>query len=83
MDSLIEDVVRRVVREEIVAVLGEQPFRLALPLPDAATAAGYSLETIRKAIRENELVPSYANSKPVVMVDELSRWPRSLPDEPR
>nr|WP_201470993.1 hypothetical protein [Microbacterium hydrocarbonoxydans] len=83
MESLIEGIVRRVVREEINAALGQQPFRLALSLPDAATAAGYSLETIRKAIRENELVPSYANSKPVIMVDELSRWLRSLPDEPR
>jgi hypothetical protein len=83
MESLLEGMVRRVVREEIAAALGEQPFRLALTLPDAATAVGYSLESIRKAIRNHELVPSYANSKPVIPVEELVRWLRSLPNEPR
>lgn len=81
MDSLIEAVVRRVVREEIVALLADRPFRLSLTLPDAAVATGYSLESIRKAIREHNLVPSYANSKPVVMVEELERWLRTLPSE--
>ena len=81
MDSLIEGIVRRVVREEIAAVLGQQPFRVALPLPEAASACGYSLESIRKAIRDNDLVPSYANAKPVIMVEELVRWLRNLPDE--
>ncbi|MFS0851994.1 helix-turn-helix domain-containing protein [Microbacterium sp. 179-I 3D4 NHS] len=82
MDSLLEGIIRRVIREEIAAVLGEQPFRLALTIPEAATAVGYSVETIRKQIRDNYLVPSYANSKPVIPVEELQRWLRSLPDEP-
>lgn len=81
MESLIEAVVRKVVREEIVSLLANRPFRLSLTLPDAALATGYSLESIRKAIREDELVPSYANSKPVVMVEELERWLRTLPSE--
>lgn len=82
-DSLIEAIVRRTVREEITAVLGQNPYRLALTIADAAEACGYSSETIRKAIKENDLVASYANSKPVIMVDELSRWLRGLPNEPR
>ena len=83
MDSLIESAVRRVIREEIASVLGEQPFRLALTIPEAAAAVGYSVETMRKEIRNHYLVPSYANSKPVVPVEELQRWLRALPDEPR
>lgn len=55
--------------------------RLALTLPEAAEAVGYSLESVRAAIRRGDLVPSYANSKPVVMVEELERWLRSLPAE--
>lgn len=82
-DSLIEAIVRRVVREEIAMVLGQQPFRLALTISDAAAAVGYSPETIRQEIRDNYLVPSYANSKPVIPVEELQRWLRALPDEPR
>lgn len=81
MDSLIEGIVRRVVREEIVRLLADKPFRLALTLPEAAAACGYSLGTIRKAIDDNYLVPAYANAKPVIMVEELERWLRTLPDE--
>ncbi len=81
----IEQVVRGVVREELERhlTLRTRPTSVALTLRDAATATGYSLEGIRQAIRRNELVPSYANSKPVLMVEELVRWLRSLPDEPR
>lgn len=77
----IEDIVRRVVREELdaVRVAGTQPLALALSLPEAAKATGYSLESIRKAIKRLELMPAYANTKPVVMVEELIRWLRERP----
>lgn len=79
----IEDIVRRVVRAELhVTPLETPPPRVSLTLRDAARASGYSLEVIRQAIRLNYLVPSYANSKPVIMVEELTRWVRTLPDEP-
>lgn len=77
---LLEGLVRRAVREEL-ARLEPTPPRLALTLPEAARATGYSLEGIRQIIRLGQLVPSYANSKPVVMVEELERWLRSLPAE--
>lgn len=57
--------------------------RLALTLEESAEACGYSKSTIQVAIERNELVPSYANSKPVVMVTELQRWLESLPSAPR
>lgn len=77
----LEDTVRRIVREEVESaankIRGNR--RLALTLPEAAEAVGYSLESVRAAIRRGELAPAYANSKPVVMVEELERWLRSLP----
>ena len=81
----IENIVRRVVREELDAqgIDGTHPLRVALTLRDAAAATGYSLEVIRQQIRKSYLVPSYANSKPVVMVEELLRWLRTLPADPR
>lgn len=81
----IENIVRRVVREELDAqgVTGTQPLRLSLTLADAAAATGYSLDVIRQQIRNSYLVPSYANSKPVILVEELQRWLRALPADPR
>lgn len=81
----IEEIVRRVVREELDAlrIAGTQPLTLALPIAEAAKVAGYSLETLRKAIRRDELMPSYANTKPVVMVEELIRWLRTRPIDVR
>lgn len=80
-EKQIEDIVRRVIREEIdmLRIAGTQPLALSLSLPDAAKATGYSLESIRKAIKRLELMPSYANTKPVVMVEELVRWLRERP----
>lgn len=78
----IEDTLRRIVREELDRGASAVP-RLALTIPEAAASVGYSLEGLRQQIRAGYLVPSYANSKPVVMVDELKRWLTALPAEPR
>lgn len=81
----IESIVRDTIREELELVLkvGTSPQRVALNLKDAAVACGYSVDSIRFAIDRNELLPSYANTKPVIMVEELVRWVRTLPDQPR
>lgn len=78
----LEMLVQRAVRIAL-ALHDTEPRRLALTIPEAAEAVGYSLEGLRQQIRNNYLVPSYANSKPVIMVEELQRWLRSLPAEPQ
>lgn len=55
--------------------------KLAYNIEEAAEATGYSVDTIRRAIRNHELVARYANSKPVVLVSELTEWLESLPTE--
>lgn len=51
-------------------------------IEEAAGATGYSVDTICRAIRNNDLVARYANSKPIILVTELAEWPESLPAEP-
>ncbi|MGN5733132.1 hypothetical protein [Arthrobacter psychrochitiniphilus] len=60
----------------------EKP-KLAYNLEEAAEATGYSVSTLRIAIRRNNLIASYANTKPVILAEELRDWLKSLPTEPR
>lgn len=55
--------------------------KIALNIEEAAEATGYSVDTIRRAIRNNSLTARYANTKPVVLVSELTDWLESLPTE--
>lgn len=55
--------------------------KLTLNIEEAAEATGYSVDTIRRAIRNNSLTARYANTKPVVLVSELTEWLESLPTE--
>lgn len=57
--------------------------KLAYNLDEAAAATGYSTSTLRIAIRRNDLVARYANTKPVLLAEELLDWLRSLPTEPK
>lgn len=57
------------------------PVRLAYSIVEAAAATGYSTDTIRRAIRNNDLTARYANSKPVILAGELQSWLESLPTE--
>ena len=57
--------------------------KLAFSFEEAAAATGYSIDTIRRAVRNNELVARYANTKPVITVAELSEWLESLSTEPK
>lgn len=84
-EEQIEAIVRRVVREELDAcrLTSAPPLRLSLSISEAAAATGYGPDTLRQQVRDNYLVPSHANSKPVIMVEELIRWLRSLPADPR
>jgi len=55
--------------------------KIAFSIEEAAAATGYSSDTIRRAIRNSEMVARYANSKPVVMASELTAWLESKPTE--
>lgn len=57
--------------------------KLAYNWVEAAEATGYSVDTIRRAVRNNELVTRYANSKPVILASELAEWLESLGTEPK
>lgn len=72
---------RRVVRQEIAAVIREG--RLAYSYEEAAAAVGLSPSSLQAAVRHFDLVPSYYGSKPLFRVEELKRWLETLPDEPR
>lgn len=54
---------------------------LALPLPAAALASGYSEDVLRLAIRRGDLTARYANTKPVIRLAELDEWLAALPTE--
>ncbi|ALE91797.1 hypothetical protein AOC05_04820 [Arthrobacter alpinus] len=60
----------------------EKPI-LAYNLEEAAEATGYSVGTLRIAIRRNDLLARYANTKAIILADELQEWLRSLPTEPK
>jgi hypothetical protein len=55
--------------------------KLAYSLAEAELATGLGRTSIREAIRENKLIPSYVNSKPIILATELQRWLESLPTE--
>lgn len=55
--------------------------KLAYSIEEAAEAAGYSTDTIRRALRNSDMTARYANSKPVILATELSEWLSSLPTE--
>lgn len=60
----------------------EKP-KLAYNLNEAAEATGYSTSTLRIAIRRHDLIARYANTKPVILAEELRDWLESLPTEPK
>lgn len=53
--------------------------KLAYSIEEAAEATGYSTDTVRRAIRNNDLSVKYANSKPVILASELESWLNALP----
>lgn len=55
--------------------------KLSYSIEEAAAATGYSTDSIRKAIRNNDLCVKYANSKPIILATELQEWLEALPSE--
>lgn len=55
----------------------------AYTLAEAAATCGMSIDTIRRALRNNELTARYPTSKPVILNAELDEWLESKPTEPK
>jgi len=58
--------------------------KLAYSIPNFANAVDLSVDTIRKAIDNGDLIPSYptkAGRKPIITKPEGERWLAALPSE--
>ena len=55
--------------------------KLSYSVQNLAIATDLSVDSIQKAIKRDELVPSYFGSKPLIPVEEARRWLASLPNE--
>ena len=55
---------------------------IAYTIPDAAQACGVSETVLKDAINAGEITRRYPNSKPIIEVDELREWVKSLPLKP-
>lgn len=55
--------------------------KVSYSIEEAAEATGYSTDTIRRALRNNDMTARYANSKPVILAHELHDWLAALPTE--
>ena len=55
--------------------------KLAYSIPNFAKAVDISVSAVREAIDKGDLVPSYPNSKPLILLEEGKRWLDSLPTE--
>jgi hypothetical protein len=68
--------------ELLALVVGKvAPTPIAYGIAAAANAVGYSETTIRHEITNGMLRARYANSKPVILHDELWKWAHNLPLE--
>jgi hypothetical protein len=54
---------------------------LAYSIPAFSSVVGISVAMIYRNIDEKKLVPSYVNTKPLIMREEGLRWLRALPTE--
>jgi len=64
--------------------MSETRVQLAYSIPNFAKSMDVSVDTIRKAIDNGDLIPSYptkAGRKPVIDLDEGKRWLKALPSE--
>lgn len=57
--------------------------KIAFTIEEAAAALGYSTDTVRRAIRNNDLAVKYYNTKPIILASELQAWAEALPSEPQ
>ena len=64
-----------------VRLPGEPSPRVVYSLEDAAAECGVSPGFLRDFVIRNNLIAHYANSKPIILAEDLRAWVRSLPEE--
>lgn len=52
---------------------------VAYNLDQAVEASGFSVRTLRDAIRAGDLTAHYSGTKPVILAADLHEWIESLP----
>lgn len=55
--------------------------KIAYNIKEAAEAAGVSISTIRRAIREHDLIAHYPTAAAVIHRDQLEAWIKGSPTE--
>lgn len=55
--------------------------KLSYSVQNLAVATDLSVDSIQKAIKRSELIPSYFGSKAIIPAEEARRWLQSLPNE--
>ena len=55
--------------------------KISYSIPNFAKVVDLSVEKVRQHIDSGELVPSYVDSKPLIMHEEGLRWLRARPAE--
>lgn len=55
--------------------------KIAYSIKEAAEAAGVSISTIRRAIREHDLIANYPTAAAVIHRDQLESWIKASPTE--
>lgn len=55
--------------------------KLSYSLQESAEATGYSVRTIQNHMADGNIIGRYANSKCVILAEDLKGWLLSLPTE--
>ncbi|MGP9487874.1 hypothetical protein ACT3UQ_08985 [Glutamicibacter sp. AOP12-B1-11] len=55
--------------------------KLSYSLQESAEATGYSVRTIQNHMADGNIIGRYANSKCVILAEDLKDWLLSLPTE--
>lgn len=55
----------------------------AYTFAEAAEACGVSIDIIRRAVRNNDMIARYPTSRPVILNAELDAWLEALKTDPK
>lgn len=55
--------------------------KISYNLAEAAESTGYSIRTLQRHIKDGNLIARYANTKCVILHEDLEEWLKDLPTE--
>lgn len=55
--------------------------KMSYNLAEAAENTGYSIRTLQRHIKDGNLIARYANTKCVILHEDLEEWLKDLPTE--